>query len=315
MINNLQFFVGLMFVLSSARRGMSYPVQLIFYLLLLHAKYASAFNKKILKNVLTHFEDNIADVAWQINESGFVRARLPIDILDRKDPIFSNYNVSKLSLRCNFWYGEIFQSVSTLKDAAAHDHPNPFVSYIVANGYTHAIYEFLFYDSLKNICSEEDMADNRAVKCANFDVFDKVKGKKNVIGAAYLRLVDVMQSEPGDVVLFDDKAIHRILTYMPNTLSLNVVNHIGKKTTNLFHFPELGGQSKLKRKTIEGKDALPITLSAIKLFQLAIDGISEENKNKGKLLEYTNAKYRGFFNNNTVISAIPNEPILPNLNL
>ena len=309
---NVQFNLGavLSFIEKILYSLISNPVYAVVYLLYMQQVVVSAFNKKTLENVRNYMIKNKENITWEVNESGFVRTRFPSDIINVTDPVFAELNSTGVSVRTNFWYN----LTANLQDAAAHDHPNGFMSYVVSSGYVHAVYNFIEDNQTVANCSDYPKVLKAGAHCTQFSLINK--SNKQVInkGSAILDLVDIHQAQPGNTIIFDDNVIHRILTYEKNALTLNIVRQDGKYNTNIFLFPDNQGQVKTVRALLKNDDALAITEKAIELYGLHLDKIEKSNAILQNTLRYEKNKYsvvnHSIFNTTEVLKENTCEAVL-----
>lgn len=259
-------------------------LNLVLYILHIQTLVVSAFNKQTLQNAHDFLVNNKDNVIWEVNESGFVRTRFPMEILDFDGDVIPTSYRMNVSLRCNFWYGERLSSDS-LKDAAAHDHPNGFVSYIVAHGYSHEIYQILSRNSTLSECPP-GLIQDKAIHCTTLSIFNKKRSHVTHNGTLLLRSTDIQHAKADDVVIFDDYAIHRILNYQKNALTLNVVQKNGKGKTHILLFPGINEEVKQTRVVLKEGDALPITEKAITLYQEAISRLEKTEHHQKRIFDY-----------------------------
>ena len=148
--SNFESLVKSVFLMACSSK--TNPIKLLFYVLCFQTVMVAAFNRKTLQNAHDFLMNNKDDITWEINESGFFRTRFPDEILDLSHPLFSEINGTKFSVRTNFWYNKMEGQHMQLRDAAAHDHPNGFMTYIVKNGYTHAVYDIISKNTSATEC-------------------------------------------------------------------------------------------------------------------------------------------------------------------
>lgn len=263
---------------------LSNPLYSLIYVLQAQVLSVLAFDKKTLSNVHNYLVSNKDLITWEINESGFVRTKFPNEVLNMDNPVFSTLKETDYYVRGNFWYGPFLDASINLRDAAAHDHPNGFISYIVAQGYTHATYKVVAYTPTQKNCPAE--LPKSESQCADFFIYDKKNNKLTSNGVAYLSPSEFHSTTNGTIVIFDDNAIHRIEKYQMNTMSLNIVRRDGKYQTNLFVFPQHMGTAKNARKVIANDQALVITEKSIAIYQDALSNMGESQENKGHILNY-----------------------------
>lgn len=272
---NVEFLIKSLLMIGYLSQ--SNPVKLLFYILYFQAIMVAAFNRKSLQNAHDYLVNHQKNISWEINESGFFRTRLPAEILDFSHPILSELNQTKIVVRTNFWYTKMEGNPMQLSDAAAHDHPNGFMTYLVKNGYTHAL-----YGVASNNASSAECAPNpdQESECATLTIFDKKSKNLFSGGTAQLINLSTLDAKAGDIAIFDDRAIHRILKYKEDTLSLNVVRQDGKYNTNIYLFPGTQAEAKSARVVLTGEDAAVITEQAIQIYRQAIlnmDNVTAEH--------------------------------------
>lgn len=272
-------------------RFLFHAYHLVVYFLCIQTTVVSAFNKKTLQNAHDYLVKNNKNITWEVNESGFVRARFPIDILHPDETVLSylydgNLNDGNLKLRSNFWYGERLKNGS-LQDAAAHDHPNGFASYIVANGYTHENYVISSHNHSATECERDLMQERKGQYCANLSIFNKKSAQLTRNGTMQLSVINTQDAQANDIVIFDDQAIHRILNYQKDSLTLNIVRTDGKGNINILLLPGDTGEAKKTREMLAGDDALPITKKAIQLYREAISGLDKTGHLHKRVLRYS----------------------------
>jgi|GEM_PF-4622083 len=238
--------------------------------LALQVSFVFAFNRKTISNILAHLKDNRESISWEINESGFVRVRFPQEILDLNETRFSNANISTLRLRSNFWYRSNNEGIIDLADKAAHDHPNGFMTYVVNNGYIHQVYDVISENRSATSCEEPSNKDITKGFCTLHSLFHKKDKSTDFLGTANLLKAREEQVKSTDVVVFDDKSIHQILQFYPNTLTLNAVRTDGDQVTNIYIPPAKLRDVTETRPTLNPKDSIKVTDSAITLYKKAL---------------------------------------------
>jgi hypothetical protein len=279
---NIEFLFESLFL--RAHESKSNPLRFLLYILYMQSMVVSAFNRKTLQNAHDFLIDNKADVTWEINESGFFRTRFPEEVLDLSHPILSELNGTKIYVRTNFWYTRMEENPSQLMDAAAHDHPNGFMSYIIKNGYTHVVYDVFSKNTSAKEC---DKNSDPNLECATLTILDKKSKTRVCAGTVQLTQSAIHDAGVGDIAIFDDRAIHRILQYKENTLSLNVVRRDGKYDTNIYLFPGSPGEVKKERVVLNGQDAAVITEEAIKIYREAICQMDEITHRDTMIVRYS----------------------------
>jgi hypothetical protein len=255
-----------------AKHFINNPLSLFMYVLYLQTLQAVAFNKKTLLNVQNYLVENRLDINWEINESGFVRIQLPIALLDLNQTIFHQENTNLFRLRCNFWYSGELNGVTNerLIDAASHDHPSRFMSYIVNAGYAHEVFKVVSLNTSAIECPS-----NSSKGCTVVNTYHKREKKLEISGVAELTKVEDSSVEPGNIVIIDDATIHRIKGYQANTLTLNTVHLDSKFKTNIYISPFSSSVVKTERVVLRNDDAHIITDKAIELYKLAIKNLDQ----------------------------------------
>lgn len=271
----------------------SYTMYLLMTILYLQHKIAFAFNEKTVRRIRDYLRDHAGEIIWEVNESGFVRTRFPKELVDLQDPMFDGLNKSAISVRSNFWYNV----KPDLKDAAAHDHPNGFISYVVSNGYMHAVYHLMKEYPNIDHCVQFYEKLNTDNHCAQSVVIHKQNKSIEYKGTVMLDLVEIHQAKTADIAIFDDKAVHRILSYQSNTLTLNIVREDGKYYTRIFRFPEDKTNVKNTRKVLSGHDASPITKKAIQLYTVHLENLDKFQDREKTIVRYELNKF-SFLNQN-----------------
>lgn len=283
-IKNFEGLVKSLLMISYLSK--SNPVKLLFYILYFQTIMTSAFNRKTLQNVHDFLIKHKTNISWEINESGFFRTKLTAEVLDLSHPILSELNGTTISVRTNFWYTKMKGNPMQLSDAAAHDHPNGFMTYIVKNGYTHAVYGVSSNNASSAECAPSS---DQKSECATLTIFDKKSKNLFSGGTAQLIHLSTHDAETGDIAIFDDQTIHRILKYQEDTLSLNVVRQDGKYNTNIYVFPDTG-EAKSARVVLTGQDATVITERALQIYREAIDHMDDVAAQRVKAIARYNAK-------------------------
>ena len=259
------------------------PIRMLLLMLYAQTIIVSAFNKRTLQNAHDFLVKNIENVTWEINESGFLRTKFPAEILSLSYSVLSELNGTKVNVRTNFWYNKLEDRSMNLVDAAAHDHPNGFMTYVINNGYTHAIYDIHFANASATECP---LNSSQLSNCTNLSIFDK-KSKKLFFGGTVELIPSAIHcSNAGDIAIFDDRAIHKILQYRENTLTLNVVRQDGKFKTNIYVFHDDKSEAKSTRVVLSGKKAALITEKAIKIYEEAIHRIDNVVQEKTQIARY-----------------------------
>lgn len=230
--------------------------------MMLWIQSSEAFDVTTLANIKSHLEGNFNETEWEINESGFVRWRMSPDLLSSA----SDLEVNSLSkLRMNYWYKpDVKQDLQHFGDESAHDHPNGFTTYMLKGGYSHELFERCKGMNLKQ----------HGVKSESRKHFQYNKKTKALsqFGLVTLRKEKEQNVRPGMRVSFDDKAIHRIKSFQPNTMTLNAVRNDGKQKTNIYVVPDANRKVKTnaQRRRLIGSEAEAVTRSAINILEETI---------------------------------------------
>lgn len=158
------------------------------------------------------------------NESGFYRINLPAP--------GSLKSVEKL--RLHYWP---IDSSTQILEESIHDHPKLFESYIVNGGYQHALY------------NKSDTSVNVS-KYAIFKV-NKLQKGFNIAGKTYLHEVHIEKAKEKAIVVMPTDVIHRVFTYVPGTLSMNIVyeDSTNKDYYNVF-ISENGSEDDVKTERV-----------------------------------------------------------------
>ncbi|MDF1684193.1 MAG: hypothetical protein P1U36_06005 [Legionellaceae bacterium] len=266
----------------------NHPLSLLTYALYSQAWLTESFNQQTLENVHNYLLKHRLSLTWEINESGFVRIQLPTSLLDFNKTRFSHEDTQDFRLRSNFWYsGPLNGSVSErLADAAAHDHPRGFMSYIVNKGYVHEVFDVVSYDDTATDCQVE-IKQEETDECMLLSISNKKQNKFEAAGTAQLKKTEESGVEPGDIVMFDDKAVHRIKEFQADTLTLNAVRLEGDEETHIYIPPHSPSEAKKNRIVLVNDDALKITDQAIEIYRMAIEKSVALVPDQTRTLNYT----------------------------
>ncbi|MDF1684553.1 MAG: hypothetical protein P1U36_07815 [Legionellaceae bacterium] len=269
------------------------PLSLVVYALSLQTLLVSAFNKKTLENIRDHLIENRLSVTWEINESGFVRMKMPIELIDLNDTFFNQDNIGEYRLRSNFWYSGPLEGVVSdrLGDAEAHDHPCGFISYTVHNGYLHEVFNVVSRNASALECqasqTNQTNQTNQTDECTLLSSYYKPENTTTFLGTAQLRKTEESGVTPGDIVMFDDKAVHRIKGFKADTLTLNAVRLDGDLTTHIYLRPGESNEVKQSRVKLTGEAAHMITDEAIEIYNIAISRADNFVSDASRILNYT----------------------------
>ncbi|OJX10134.1 MAG: hypothetical protein BGO77_03200 [Caedibacter sp. 37-49] len=158
------------------------------------------------------------------NESGFYRIYLPAP--------GSLKSVEKL--RLHYWP---IDSSTQILEESIHDHPKLFESYIVNGGYRHVLY------------NKSDTLAASALDNSKYTIFKVNKLQKgfDVVGQTYLHETQIEKAREKAIVVMPTDVIHRVLTYVPGTLSMNIVyeDRTNKDYYNVF-ISENGSEKDVK---------------------------------------------------------------------
>ncbi|AIL12665.1 hypothetical protein IM40_02630 [Candidatus Paracaedimonas acanthamoebae] len=153
-----------------------------------------------------YMQEHQDELVVEKNESGFYRINIPAP----------SYLKSAEKLRLHYWP---IDSSTQILEESIHDHPKLFESYIVNGGYRHALY-------IKSDASQDD---------SKYTIFKVNKLQKgfDVSGQTYLHQDQIEKARENAVVIMSTDVIHRVLTYVPGTLSMNIVY---EDSTNKDHY-------------------------------------------------------------------------------
>jgi hypothetical protein len=263
------------------------PLSLFVYALSSQSLLVAAFNKKTLENVRDHLIENRLTITWEINESGFVRMKMPIELIDLNDTCFNQDNIDEYRLRCNFWYSGPLEGVvgDRLKDAEDHDHPNGFISYIVNKGYAHEVFDLVSRNTSALECQTN--APDQTDECRLIQSYYKAENITTLLGTAQLRKTEESTVKASDIVIFDDKAVHRIQGFKADTLTLNAVRMDGDSVTNIYLRPGESNDVKQTRTLLIDEAAHIITDEAIEIYNIAISRADSLVSDAGRIFNYT----------------------------
>lgn len=156
--------------------------------------------KELAKDVVSYITKNIERLDCEKNESGFLRVSIPINNESKMKDVIEK-------LRVNYWCPD---ANIKIQPESIHTHPGYFESFIVKGGYSHQLYE------------AQDEFINGDYQLFNIS---KIGAKKtfSFIGNADLLNLGVQDVQKGDIVTIDKVMIHRVITTLPRTLTINAV--------------------------------------------------------------------------------------------
>lgn len=169
------------------------------------------------RNYIQNHQD---EIVVEKNESGFYRINV-------KAPDSLEF-VEKL--RLHYW--PVDHSMQMLEESI-HDHPKFFESYIIKGGYRHALYT-----------KSDSSLYNKP-----YTIFKVDKLRKDIVKGENIYLHEDRTEEVGEktIVVMPTDVIHRVFTYTPGTLSMNIVynDKSNKDYYNVF-ISEAGDKKKVK---------------------------------------------------------------------
>lgn len=149
---------------------------------------------------LDYIQKHLAEIDVFTNESGFYRIKIPLPLHFKKNVIDIRLNYWGMDSK-NFWISENI-----------HNHPNYFESKIIFGGYEHELYKI----------SQRFDEKNKTISCTlrrNHENINTIISKK----VAHLDSVQIKKENTEKVLVVDQTLIHRIIQFVPGTLSINVV--------------------------------------------------------------------------------------------
>lgn len=153
----------------------------------------------ITKHCLDHVRKNQDKVQITTNESGFYRITIPVP---------QGMKTQVVGIRINYW-GNNSQQHHVIE--SIHNHPNYFESHIVSGEFQHDVYKVS-----KNLDKGTTYTDCTLLKKGERKT---VISKKSVV----LDLVGRQTLKARDTWNVSKSLIHRIVSFQPGTLSINVV--------------------------------------------------------------------------------------------
>jgi len=147
-----------------------------------------------------YLEHNIDRLACQKNESGFVRINIPLSA-----SLADKFKFIK-KMRFNFWSPD---TDTIIQEESIHSHPGYFESSILKGGYDHELFDIgtktdTPYDTYRLFKS----GDSKSVAFLN---------------ETPLKSMGIQKIQEGSHISFPTDMIHRVISTIPKTLSLNIV--------------------------------------------------------------------------------------------
>ena len=174
---------------------------------------SKAFNPPTILAVGNYLAQHEDTLTWTTKEDGFVRAELPLSLL-QPDAQIEHFNRSApfARLRTNFWYPFANATLRRAQELnTPHTHRAHFASAIINGGYSHD----LFQESPSDECPESEQYTKEKI--------DRHELKVGSEGTVCLRKVRHDRVIPGDFVYYHTSAIHQLRASEPKALSLNAV--------------------------------------------------------------------------------------------
>lgn len=166
----------------------------------LNPKLNSNQFKELAGYIISYINNNIGHLEFEQNESDFLRIQVPLS-----EELKAREGIEKL--RVNYW-----SSSSTVKinPESIHTHPSYFESYIVEGGYKYELFR------------PEDLSIS-----SDYQLFTILKNGtgKNLSYMGNMGLVQLGEhyAKKDDIMVIDTKMIHRVITTLPKTLTINAV--------------------------------------------------------------------------------------------
>lgn len=167
---------------------------------LLNPKLNSTQFKELANYIISYINNHIERLEFEQNESDFLRIKIPLSA-----ELKARSGIEKL--RVNYW-----SSSSTVKinPESIHTHPSYFESYIVEGGYRHELFR------------PEDLSVSSDYQL--FTILKNGTGKHlSCMGNVGLVQLGEHHAKKDDILVIDTKMIHRVITTLPKTLTINAV--------------------------------------------------------------------------------------------